>query len=321
MKISYFLTALLSVSLLSSCLVSKKKFDAEQLKAATLYAEKTDCLKRAAVLQDSVALLIDKYNTLSSLQKSTDEAKNKLQKEADMLAKELEGTAAQLKSTQKLLDEVSNKSIADKSKLHAELLEKEKQLNDKQLALAANAKSLAEREKKIQELENLLKQKEQAVAELKKKVAAALSGFSTDELNVTERDGKIYVSMSDKLLFKSGSTKVDDKGKQALMKLAEELNKNPEIGIEVEGHTDSIPYINPKGEIKNNWDLSVLRATMVTTILTQDGKLPANNVKPSGRGENFPVATNSTPEGRSKNRRTEIILTPNLADIMKLLNE
>ena len=134
---------------------------------------------------------------------------------------------------------------------------------------------------------------------------------------VKEKDGKVYVAMSDKLLFDSGSARVDKRGKEALGKLAEVLNKQSDIDVYIEGHTDSKP-INT-AQFKDNWDLSVIRATSVVRILTKDYSVNPLQIQPSGRGEYMPVADNESAEGRSKNRRTEIIMAPKLDKLYQML--
>ena len=155
------------------------------------------------------------------------------------------------------------------------------------------------------------------VDDLKKSIEKALLSFDKDELTVEVRDGKIYVSLANKLLFKSGSTSVDKKGQDALDKLADVLKKQEDITIMVEGHTDDDPI--KTACINDNWDLSVLRATSIVRILTKKDKVDPTKVIPAGRGEFIPVASNETDEGKSKNRRTEIILSPNLDKIFQLL--
>jgi chemotaxis protein MotB len=145
----------------------------------------------------------------------------------------------------------------------------------------------------------------------------ALLGFNSDELSMEIKDGKVYVSMSDKLLFPSGSSAVEDKGKDALKLLAGVLDKNADIDILVEGHTDNVPIKTTV--YKDNWDLSVARATSIVRILTNDYKIIPTRLTASGKGEFFPKADNDTVEGRAKNRRTEIILSPKLDELMKLL--
>jgi chemotaxis protein MotB len=146
----------------------------------------------------------------------------------------------------------------------------------------------------------------------------ALLGFKSDELSVEIKNGKVYVSLSDKLLFKSGSAAIEEKGKEALKLLADVLQKNPDINILIEGHTDNVPI--KTAIYKDNWDLSVGRATTIVRILTDDYKVLPTRVTASGKGEFSPKASNETAEGKAKNRRTEIILTPKLDEIMQLLN-
>ena len=146
----------------------------------------------------------------------------------------------------------------------------------------------------------------------------ALLGFDSDELSVEIHEGKVYVSMSDNLLFRSGSATVESKGKEALKLLADVLDKNRDIDILVEGHTDNVP--KKTAVYKDNWDLSVARATSIVRILTDDYKISPLRMTASGRGEFSPRASNDTAEGRSKNRRTEIILSPKLEEILRLIN-
>ena len=179
--------------------------------------------------------------------------------------------------------------------------------------------ALSERERTINDLKAIIQKQNDMVNGLLAQVTNALVGFSSDELTVQMRDGKVYVAMSDKLLFKSGSADVDKRGKEALAMLADVLTKQPEIDIFIEGHTDNIPIKTSR--FTDNWDLSVLRATSVIRILTNEYKVNPLQTIPSGRSQYFPVDDNSTPDGRSKNRRTEIILSPKLGDLFKMLNE
>lgn len=152
---------------------------------------------------------------------------------------------------------------------------------------------------------------------LKNSLKEALTGFNADELNVEVRNGKIYVSMSDKLLFRSGSATVEEKGKTALRVLANVLEKNKEVEILIEGHTDNLPI--KTAAYKDNWDLSTARATSIVRILSTDYKIAPSRLSASGRGEHHPVANNKTADGRAKNRRTEVILTPQLDALYKIL--
>jgi len=179
--------------------------------------------------------------------------------------------------------------------------------------------ALAERERTINDLKTIIQKQNDQVNNLLAQVTDALTGFSSDELTVQMRDGKVYIAMSDKLLFKSGSADVDNRGKQALAMLADVLTKQPEIDIFIEGHTDNVPIKTAR--FTDNWDLSVLRSTSVVRILTVDYKVNPMQIIPSGRSAYFPVDDNSTSDGRARNRRTEIILSPKLDKLFEMLNE
>ena len=178
-------------------------------------------------------------------------------------------------------------------------------------------KELDERSRTISELQDMMNAQNEKVQSILNSVKDALLGFSSDELTVSEKNGKIYVALSDKLLFKSGSAKVDNRGKEALAKLADVLNKQTDIDVSIEGHTDSKPIHT--AQFQDNWDLSVIRATSVVRILTKEYKVNPLQILPSGRGEFMPVADNETNEGRSKNRRTEIIISPKLDKLYQML--
>ena len=192
-----------------------------------------------------------------------------------------------------------------------------KALQEKSEALQEQEKLLKDREKKLRELQEIIAKKDSLTKKLNEVLRNAFLGFNSDELSIEIIDGKVYVSLSDKLLFQSGSAAVETKGKEALKVLAEVLNKNPDIDILVEGHTDNVPI--KTAIYKDNWDLSVARSTTITRILTETNNVNAKRVVASGRSEFYPKATNETAEGRAKNRRTEIILSPKLDEILELL--
>ncbi|MCQ2975277.1 MAG: OmpA family protein [Bacteroidales bacterium] len=170
----------------------------------------------------------------------------------------------------------------------------------------------------IEKMRIQLAQQDSVVKVINKLVTGAMNGFKNDELKVQVRDGKVYVTMLDKLLFKSGSADVEKKGLDAIKKLSKVLLNNPDIGIMVEGHTDNLPI--KTSQYKDNWDLSAARATNIVRLLSNEG-LPQKRLTASGRGEFSPVASNNTEAGRAMNRRTEIILTPNLDEIYKLTSK
>ena len=196
-----------------------------------------------------------------------------------------------------------NVNMTEQEKLNALLNQKKNELN--------------ERECTINELQQMINAQNEKVRKLLSSVKDALLGFSSDELTVREKDGKVYVAMSDKLLFQSGSARLDKRGEEALGKLAEVLNKQTDIDVFIEGHTDNKP-INTV-QFKDNWDLSVIRATSVVRILIKNYNVNPLQIQPSGRGEYMPVDDNETAEGRSKNRRTEIIMAPKLAKLFQML--
>jgi chemotaxis protein MotB len=192
-----------------------------------------------------------------------------------------------------------------------------KDLSAKSNELDAKEKLLSDREKTLDEMRKIIARQDSLTNNLNNILRNALLGFNSDELSVEIKNGKVYVSLSDKLLFKSGSSAVEDKGKEALKLLAGVLDKNIDIDILVEGHTDNVPI--KTSVYKDNWDLSVARATSIVRILTTDYKITPTRLTASGKGEYFPKADNDTPEGKAKNRRTEIILSPKLDELMKLL--
>jgi chemotaxis protein MotB len=175
-----------------------------------------------------------------------------------------------------------------------------------------------EKNARMAELEQILQEQQSAVAALRKTVSDALMGFENQGLAVTQKNGKVYVSLEEKLLFKSGSTVVDPKGAAALKKLSGVLEQNPDINVMIEGHTDDVPVINGSA-YKDNWDLSVLRATSIVRILLEGSKINPERLTTAGRSQYQPVDPAKTAEARQKNRRTEIILSPKLDELYKLV--
>jgi chemotaxis protein MotB len=207
-----------------------------------------------------------------------------------------------------LIDE----NLTSTDQFNKALQAKTEELNSKELLLS-------EREKTLREMQQIIARQDSITKRLNTVLRNALLGFNSDELSVEIINGKVYVSMSDKLLFKSGSSAVEAKGKEAIKLLGEVLDKNVDIDILVEGHTDNVPIRT--SVYKDNWDLSVARATSIVRILTDDYQIAPTRMTASGKGEYFPKADNETPEGRAKNRRTEIILSPKLDEVMQLLKD
>lgn len=223
-------------------------------------------------------------------------------------------------------------NMAETKKLSGQLQLTQEELQKKEDALKALGRDLEakkqdleslnselkKREARVSELEDVLKKKDQAVNDLKKKVSDALLGFENNGLTVTQKHGKVYVSLEEQLLFSSGSTKVEAKGVEALKKLARVLDQNQDINVLIEGHTDDVP-MGGSGAIKDNWDLSVIRATSILKIITSNSQVDPKRLTAAGRGEFMPVDPAKTPEARKKNRRTEIILTPKLDELLQIL--
>ncbi len=235
----------------------------------------------------------------------------KAQKEYDEL---LRNFAEVSSSNQSTIDGL----LGDRDRYKDELALKEKMLNIQQDSLAKARTELMLKEQRINEMQSILAQKDAEVKALKEKVMNALKGFEGSGLNVYEKGGKVYVSMDDKLLFASGSWTLNEQGLNAIKQLAKVLENEKEISVLIEGHTDNVPY-RGSGQIKDNWDLSVMRATAVVKALLENGDIAPVRLSASGRSEYLPLDENNTPEARAKNRRTEIILTPNLDELFQLI--
>lgn len=185
--------------------------------------------------------------------------------------------------------------------------------------LEENQKELTLRSQRVEELEQMLRAREEAIDNIRRKVADALIGFDGKGLTISTRNGKVYVSMEDKLLFRSGSFDIGTQGAEAVKELGRVLAENPDINIMVEGHTDDVPY-RPNGHLQDNLDLSVKRATTVTRLLLENADISPNRIISAGRGEYLPISTGKSSDARALNRRTEIILSPRLDELMQLMD-
>lgn len=208
------------------------------------------------------------------------------------------------------LQERYQKLLADGSAETARML---KELETSQMALN-------ERSRRVNRLEAMLRSREEAINAIRRKVTDALTGFDGKGLSISIKNGNVYVSMDDKLLFRSGSFEIDPNGARAVHDLATVLAQNPDINVMVEGHTDDVPY-RPNGQLRDNLDLSAKRATTVVRLLLENKGIAPSRIIAAGRGESLPVASGKTSEARAKNRRTEIILTPKLDELMQLMQE
>lgn len=214
-------------------------------------------------------------------------------------------------------NDLMNDNLSQSEQFSAALKNKSNELKAKSDELISKENLLTERESALSEMKKVIARQDSITKRLNNILRNALLSFKSDELSVEVKNGKVYVSLSDKLLFKSGSAAIESKGVEAIKVLADILNKNRDIDILVEGHTDSNPI--KTALYSDNWDLSVARAISIVRILTDEYKIAPTRLTASGKGEFSPRATNSTPEGRASNRRTEIILSPKLDEIMKLL--
>ena len=263
----------------------------------------TSCVSKKQY-QLSEALRGEAMRNIENLQQELSSARSDNKMLKNSVAQLVKDTA-QLGRSIRHYQELMNSNLSQQESLDASLRQKRLELD--------------ERERLINELQGIINAQNERVAQILNSVQDALLGFGSEELTVTQKDGKVYVAMSDKLLFQSGSAKLDKRGKEALEKLAEVLNSQNDIDVYIEGHTDSKP-INT-AQFKDNWDLSVIRATSVVRILTQEYGVNPLKVVPSGRGEFMPVDDNDTNDGRSKNRRTEIIIAPKLDKLLQILQE
>jgi len=301
----------LIVPLCTSC-VSSKIFNEIESRYATLKGEN-------ASLETAHSQLIKNYD---SLRYHYGELVGQYEKQSQLLAT-TSGTLATLQDAYTALEQNSNEALQASIEQNRGLLEeiqiKEGELLSERTRLDSLSKELSSRIARVEELEKLVTDKEALMNALKTALTDALVSFKGNGLSVEQREGKVYVSMENKLLFQSGSWSVANTGKQALKKLGNVLAANPEIAVLIEGHTDSDPYIG-NDNLSGNWDLSTKRATEIVKLLLKNNKIKAENLTAAGRGQHQPLATNKTAAGKAKNRRIEVILSPKLDKITALLS-
>jgi chemotaxis protein MotB len=330
-KINLTIIVLLLAAILYSC-VPTRQYQELQNKQANcveeleLQKEKNLALSEANnELKGKLDILKEKYDNiladtihLSRRLQSARERLNRTERSNRDLMSQLSGMqAGNAKETKALLEQIHN-TQNNLQLRENEVLALEKEMYSRKKKLDLLQKELGKRDQKLKELEAALIRKDAAVKELKNTVIDALTGFEGDGLSISTKNGKVYVSMDEKLLFKSGSYQVDMRGVQALDQLADVLAQNKDINVTIEGHTDNVPY-NGTGELIDNWDLSVKRATSIVRILIKNKSVDPKRLTVAGRSKYAPVDINETPVGRSKNRRTEIILTPKLDELFRLM--
>ncbi len=303
---------LLVLALSTSC-VSKKIY-------TDLESKYTDLKKENRSLADENTALVKVKN---QLELDRDGLKMDVGNAVAALAKaKAEYAAAQaqfnaLQSAYNALEKNSDDALQSNMKKNRELLD---QLDEKGKALALEQERLSNSAQRLQELEDLIAAKEASMKKLKETLSKALNSFEGKGLTVQQKNGKVYVSMENKLLFNSGSWAVGSEGKKAVVELGKVLGDNPDISVLIEGHTDDDAFA-ASGPIADNWDLSTKRATSIVAILSENKKINKENLTAAGKGEFSPLSSNATADGKSKNRRIEIILTPRLDEIAQMLND
>lgn len=305
------LAAILLVATFSSCVTSKIHKDL-QGKYNEVLSEKQaleeENINLNAELEEAKSKLADAEEKLKSLKEESDVSK----KELAALQKDYDA----LKESYTLLTTSSNSRIAKNASKNLELLQN---LEKSRASLEEENAKLKDKEKKIAELEYLMQQRENKLAQMKKSISDALQGFKGKGLTVEQRNGKVYVSLENRLLFPSGSWVVNPQGKEAINDLASVLKTQNDISIVIEGHTDADNF-RSKGAIEDNWDLSVKRSTAIVKLITNTKGIDPTKITAAGRSKYIPVDTNKTKAGKAKNRRIEVIIEPDLGEIQDMLN-
>ena len=291
---------LVALSLICSSCVSNKVYNASRAEVMRLESELSALRARHSALEQL-------NNELNGEKLGLQDNLSTLTAEHDALRKQYASLDADRAKLARDLDQL--RDMLDKGNAEASRMLQE---------LQRNQADLEERSQRVEELESLLKAREEAISAIRRQVSDALLGFEGKGLTISTRDGKVYVSMEDKLLFRSGSYEIGRDGEKAVRDLAKVLAANPDINVMVEGHTDDVRY-TPNAYLKDNLDLSAKRATTVVRLLLENKEIAPERIVAAGRGESLPVAEGKTAEARAKNRRTEIILTPKYDELMKLM--
>lgn len=310
--IKKFSLGLLIIALSTSC-VSKKIYTDLENKYADLKKENRSISdENAELLKAKIQLELNREALISELGKVKSE-RDKLQADYEASNKKMD----LLQDSYTALEKNSNEALKANMAKNRDLLV---QLEAKEKALALDQERLDKSNQRLRELEALIAAKEASMQKLKETLSNALNSFEGKGLTVEQKNGKVYVSMENKLLFNSGSWAVGSEGKKAVVEVGKVLGDNPDISVLIEGHTDDDPF-GGSGPIADNWDLSTKRATAIVAILSENKRINKQNLTAAGRGEFSPLASNSTAEGKAKNRRIEIILTPRLDEIAEMLKD
>jgi chemotaxis protein MotB len=334
-KSIFFILGAIVLTISSVSCVSGKKFSSLQDTSKQYMNErdayKTDKLglemanseletKLASLEKEMSAVRQDISKVKSERDKAVEDYNRLSTKYSELQSAQEDLIRGNVKETQKLLTELqaAQENLQKKEDLLRQL---EQTLDSKKASLDELTFELEKRNARMIELEKILDAQKKIVQDLKDKVSEALLGFENNGLTVSMKNGKVYVSLEEKLLFKSASWDIDANGRSALKKLAGVLEKNPDIQITIEGHTDNVPYNPGSSQLKDNWDLSVKRATTVVRVLLEGSKIDAKRLTASGRSEYLPVDERNTQDARQKNRRTEIVLTPDLTELYRLIDK
>ena len=309
------------LSLTTSC-VSKKIYQDLENKYADLKKENNALSDENGVLKtDKNQLELDKNKLQSEFDKLKAE-RDKLASDYAATKKNLDNLKASYSALEKDSNDALEANINKNRQLLAQLEAKEKALAAEQERLNKLKKDLEASSSRLADLEKMIADKEALMNKLKETLSKSLKAFEGKGLTVENRNGKVYVSMENKLLFESGSWTVGTEGKKAVKLVGDVLGQNPDISVLIEGHTDNDKITGTiGGGVENNWDLSTKRATAIVNILSENKAIDKKNLTAAGRGEYMPLMSNDTAEGKAKNRRIEIILTPKLDEISKLMNE
>ncbi|MBO5798939.1 MAG: OmpA family protein [Paludibacteraceae bacterium] len=303
--------------LVSSC-VSQKKFD-------EISRQLDDCNQKNELtnknLSDAQQKIADLDRNTAALKMEVDSLNAENATKSKLLHQNKLDQESLRKVNSQLADQLKNsRSEAEVKALLSDLQKIQDKLQAREDALLASEKSLKEKELKVKELSDIISKQDSLMKNLRKKVADALTGFEGKGLEVINKNGKVYVSLDEKLLFKSGKWNVDAKGVEALNNIAKFLAENKDIHVVIEGHTDDQALVNSIGNIEDNWDLSVKRATAIVKTILKNKNIDPARITASGRAEFVPLDNAKTKEARQKNRRTEIILSPNMDELMKVLS-
>lgn len=305
---------ILASTIMFSCVTSKKFNDMESRYQMENEGLKNNLLKAETENKELSGSLI----RTNSLNKELNTKLENLGYDMEVLKRNRESLEKEKATLEAQLKAIQTGTSTEIQRLMTELQKTRDDLNAREDKIRESEKELLERNLRLMELQEALKQKEEAVNRLRQTVTSALTGFNNNGLTVFEKDGKVYVSLEEQLLFKSGQWEVDPRGQQALKDLGDVLAQNPDINIMVEGHTDDVP-MRGANQVKDNWDLSVMRATAVTKVLLQNRNIDPVRIIAAGRSEYLPLDLEKSPDARKKNRRTEIILTPKLDELLKLM--